>query len=205
MIIAEIGQNFCGDMALAKRLIDFAMGNGANYAKFQLYDHDKLYKGMDIHDSSLTFSQAKKLFDYGQSIGMKVFFSVFDLERVGWCEEIGVTLYKVAYSQRNNHELIRAMENTRKPVLVSGRDLYCIPHYPTEPKELDFCELGRYKGYSDHTIGLDCAKIALAKGAGIVEKHFAVCHNKGVDALWSMTPDELRELAEWERLCLLTS
>ena len=58
-----------------------------------------------------------------------------------------------------------------------------------------------YDGFSDHTIGLDCAKIALARGADIIEKHFSLCYNMGVDGKWSMTPSDLKELKRWEQVC----
>ena len=39
MIIAEVGQNFQGDIGLAKHLIYLAKENGADLAKFQLYSN----------------------------------------------------------------------------------------------------------------------------------------------------------------------
>jgi sialic acid synthase SpsE len=42
-IIAEIGQNHNGDMELAKELIYAAKENGADVAKFQLYDVDSIF------------------------------------------------------------------------------------------------------------------------------------------------------------------
>jgi len=56
------------------------------------------------------------------------------------------------------------------------------------------------QGFSDHTIGLDAAKIALARGAHIIERHFAIDHQTGVDAEWSMTPSELKELKRFETI-----
>ena len=204
-IIAEIGQNFVGDMELAKKLIELARGNSADLAKFQLYDSKKLYG--EYQSTELTKEQAFMLFNYGKEIGIEVFFSVFDIERVKWCEEMGVRQYKVAFSMRGNQDLLEALYRTRKHIIISTNRiekyvtgwsyLYCIPHYPTSLGELWF-SLNPfdyyYDGFSDHTIGIDAAKIALARGAQIIEKHFAVDHKTGVDAEWSMTPDELREL-----------
>ena len=42
MIIAEIGNNHNGDMKLARWLIHSAKINGAEVAKFQVYDVDRL-------------------------------------------------------------------------------------------------------------------------------------------------------------------
>ena len=42
-IIAEIGQNHNGDMKLAKELIHVAKENGADVAKFQVFDARALF------------------------------------------------------------------------------------------------------------------------------------------------------------------
>ena len=236
MIIAEIGQNHCGDMALAKKLIELAKEYRADLVKFQLYDHNQLYKEHpEIPDVALSFDQAKMLFDYGTEIGIEVFFSVFDVERVKWCEEIGVKRYKIACGM-SDIPTMEAIAKTGKPVIMSMNDdtdggyhcgstkaqvdyLYCVSKYPTQLSDLHF-ESGlfedtgdtlgssdgrgeyhrEYDGLSDHSIGLDACKIALARGASIIEKHFAIDHKTGIDAKWSMTPDELKELVRFKNV-----
>jgi len=200
-ICAEIGQNHCGDIELAKHLIWKAQDNGAALVKFQLYDSVKLY-GEPGHNE-LSKEQAFELFNYGKKLGIEVFFSVFDVERVAWCEEIGVYSYKLAFSQRNNHDLIEAIRATGKPLLISGVDLYCVPKYPAFIEDLHFdnVDFKVIQGYSDHTVGLDAAKIAIARGAQIIEKHFCFDHSTGIDAPWSMTPAELAELKRFEDVC----
>ena len=44
LVIAEIGQNHNGDMGIAKELIHIAKEKGADIAKFQIYDVDKIFK-----------------------------------------------------------------------------------------------------------------------------------------------------------------
>ncbi len=210
MIIAEIGQNHCGEMWLAKSLITEAMLEEADLVKFQLYDHNMLYKDHpEISDVALSFSQAKMLFDYGEKIGIEVFFSVFDVERVKWCEEIGVKRYKIA--KNLGDETVLAIIDTGKLVISSRelsptmfdeyKQLYCVSKYPTLLSDLHFDFDNGFIGFSDHTIGLDAAKIALARGASIIEKHFAVDHHTGIDAEWSMTPEDLKGLKRWELVC----
>jgi sialic acid synthase SpsE len=197
-IIAEVGQNFCGSIELAEYMIWAANDAGADLVKFQLFDSQKLY-GKKI-EAELSFEQALHLFNFGKRLGImgvEVFFSVFDLERVNWCEQIGVKRYKLSYANRDNKELLEATHRTGKPCIVSGRDLYCVPHYPTGIGELHFndVDFNKYEGFSDHTEGIEAAQIALVKGAKIIEKHFCVNHQLGVDAGWSMDCDELRKLA----------
>ena len=45
MIIAEIGWNFLGDLALAKKMIDAAAKAGCRYVKFQLWNPKNLVSG----------------------------------------------------------------------------------------------------------------------------------------------------------------
>jgi len=227
MIICEIGQNHMGDMELAKQLIYSAKLNGGDLCKFQLYDHNMLYGDKSqIPNVELSKEQAFEVFNYGKEIGIEVFFSVFDIERVKWCEEMGVKRYKVATSQNQNRKLLEAISDTLKEYLISNdslnlvlpklpeyggqaKRLYCIASYPTTFKQLNFRNVAfdkkqsycYFDGFSDHTIGLDAAKIALARGATIIEKHFCIDNQMGVDAEWSMTPEELRELKKWEGIC----
>lgn len=214
LIICEVGQNHCGRMELARRLIQEAKKCGGDLVKFQLYDHKVLYKDHpEIPDVALTREQAFMLFEHGKKRGIDVFFSVFDVERVKWCEEMGVKWYKIAYSQRHNQDLLYALPYD-KPIIISyGNEshciplsLYCIPKYPANPSDYRLSEAFTmrglmFEGFSDHTIGLDAAKIALARGAKIIEKHFALTHEMGVDAEWSMVPSELRELKRFELVC----
>lgn len=206
MIIAEIGQNHLGDMDLACKLISLAWENGADLAKFQLYDSLKLYG--EKQKEELTFDQAEELFNFGQGIGIEVFFSVFDVRRVVWCEEIGVKHYKLACDYHLDRKLLDMIVYGKIIASTSHiaynprvRFIYCVSRYPTELKDVDWSLIAYYRGFSDHTIGLDASKIALARGAEIIEKHFAIDHSTGVDAPWSMVPSELAELKRFETIC----
>lgn len=207
-IICEIGQNYCGSIQLAETLIDLACTNGAWAAKFQLFDGLKMYGGHT--EIEMTRAQAEHLFAYGQNKGIEIFFSVFDEERVKWCEEMGVKRYKIAARSSQNKELIEAVRKTGKPAIQSmspavshyyipkAQYLYCSSVYPTSRiPPLDALDFNWWAGYSDHCIGLDAAKVAIDNGAKIIEKHFAIDHQTGIDAPWSMTPEELAELVKY--------
>jgi len=212
MIIAEIGQNWCADMALGKELIVLAKENGADLAKFQLYDSKELYG--EYQNTELTKAQAFELFNYGKDIGIEVFFSVFDVERVKWCEGMGDKRYKIACKMRDE-DVINAVVRAGKEIIISanhphcigdpkikGAWLFCVSEYPAQLKYMpDFEEDPLFVGFSDHTLNLTASKVAISRGAKIIERHFAIDHKTGVDALWSMTPDELRELKRFETVC----
>ena len=212
-IIAEIGQNHGGNMQSARDMIYGAKANGADLVKLQLYDSLNLYGEHQL--AELTQMQAQELFDYGKGVGIEVFFSVFDLTRVLWCEQMGVERYKIANSERHNNKLIKAVCETKKPMFVSiGLHkrlpdiptkarvdfLYCVARYPAP---LDEVYLGKvnfnlYSGYSDHTIGLDACMVALSRGAKIIEKHFTQDKElKGADHQWSMDGPDLYRLRKF--------
>jgi sialic acid synthase SpsE len=200
-------------MKLAKQMIKSAKEAGASLSKFQLYDAEE-DKGKPHYEwvkkAELNFVQAKELFNYGESIGMEIFFSVFHPMYVEWCERIGVKRYKLA-CDFSDEATIWAVLNTRKPfycsVLVNGRkwavqNLLCVPSYPAHPSDLHLNLLDYFSGYSDHTIGLDACKIALARGAGIIEKHFILDRSiPSPEKDWAMDLKDLIELVRFEKVC----
>jgi sialic acid synthase SpsE len=208
-IIAEVGQNFTS-IKMATDMIKSAKASGASLVKFQLYDSLELY-GVK-QKTELSRGQAETLVQAGKDYGIPVFFSVFDKERLDWCRELGLEYYKIAYSQRNNVDLVSAIppdarcfiscknvnDHADPPCWVDH--LFCIPCYPATHNMILFPEFDEYEGFSDHTVGLDVAKVAISRGAYWIEKHYCVDHNTGVDAAWSMTEAELRELVAFEKV-----
>jgi N-acetylneuraminate synthase/N,N'-diacetyllegionaminate synthase len=222
-IIAEIGQNHNGDMALARRLIAEAKAAGATVAKFQVYDARALFpkEGNEWFDyncrTELSRSDVETLAKECERQGIEFMASVFDVQRVAWLESAGVRRYKIASRSIRDGALIEAVGKTGKPMLVSlgmwdSADfpkiaapggvgyLYCISKYPTTLSELHFGEVdfSRYAGFSDHTIGVEASMIALARGAQAIEKHFTIDKAMyGPDHSGSMTPDELAALSRF--------
>lgn len=76
--------------------------------------------------------------------------------------------------------------------------LYCISKYPTDPKEIDYTTMKELDGFSDHTLGIDCAKKAIDMGVEWIEKHFTLCRDfEGKDHFISIDAPQLRELCEY--------
>lgn len=79
--------------------------------------------------------------------------------------------------------------------------LHCVSDYPTEKKFLNLNaietiqkELKLFCGFSDHTIGLDAAPVAVAKNSKIIEKHFTLSNKlKGPDHKSSLNPAQLKK------------
>ncbi len=82
--------------------------------------------------------------------------------------------------------------------------LKCTSAYPSEPKDANLLTLpdlqDRFNcqvGLSDHTLGIGVAIASIALGARVVEKHFTLDRSAGgVDAAFSMEPDEMKALVE---------
>src|SRR3990167_5900533 len=149
LCIVECGHNGNGNMRLNKLLIEEAKACGADIAKFQLYDTDKIKKPwqsryMELKMAELTFEDAKELKQHCDKVGIEFMASAFDVERVGWLEKLGVKRHKIASRSIYDKELIKAMEKTGKPIIASlgaWKDvrtpdikncefLYCVSEYP---------------------------------------------------------------------------
>ena len=224
LIIAEIGQNHNGDLEIARKLIRAAREKGADIAKFQLYDVDRIFPPdfqwyKEAKEAQLTKEQVLELAGYCENVGIEFSTSVFDLERLQWTEELGMKRYKIASRSIYEEELINKIASTGKDIMVSlgmykedsfpeintkGKVdfLYCVAKYPTMPEDLDFLnvDFSRHAGFSDHTIGITASLIAMARGARIIEKHFTLDKQMhGPDHSGSMDPNELGQLVRYSQ------
>jgi sialic acid synthase SpsE len=136
-IIAEMGINHCGDMKLAKKIIKAAAKCGVDYIKGQKrtpseclteeqynrpYDNPNSFgKTYGEHKEALEFSkeQWKELFDYANSLGLKAFNTVFDINSANEMEELGQEIYKFGSAETSKHDLIKHVMTFNKPIIVS--------------------------------------------------------------------------------------
>ena len=94
------------------------------------------------------------------------------------------------------------------PAGVALRDslalLHCVSLYPTAPEQANLKAMGLLgesfsltTGYSDHTLGIDVALIALGLGAKMIEKHFTLDKSRTGfrDHALSADPADMRRLA----------
>lgn len=238
-IIAEIGINHNGNVAIARQLIDAAAAAAADCVKFQMRDLDSLYVTTDARDVATNLqtqysldllskvhippSQLFELFDYAKSKGLFVLCTPFDIASVERLEEYGVDAYKVGSPDLTNHDLLRRLAKTHKPLIVSTgmadqeeieatnqllRSLgikfilmHCNSTYPAPFQDIQLqlmSNLGTVLyGYSGHERGIHVAIAAVARGAKIVEKHITLDRDmEGTDHKASLLPGEFREMVE---------
>lgn len=240
-VIAEIGNNHNGDIDLGKRLIDLAIEAGADCAKFQMRDMNALFRGNAAPDQAshdlgaqytldllsrfnLGFKELFTLFDYCRERGLEPLCTPWDERSLEALEGYGMAGYKVASADLTNHDLLRAMASTRKPLICSTgmateteiRDsvallrsyatqfslLHCNSTYPAPYKDVNLRYLKRLEeigncpvGYSGHERGWTVPVAAVALGACIIEKHFTVDRNmEGNDHKVSLLPPEMKDM-----------
>ena len=136
-LIAEIGLNHNGSMAMAKKLIDAAIDAGADAVKLQSYKtkyrvakHGKtsryVEKVLGVEETDyemlkkyeLTKEQTIELFDYAKERTI-IFSAPFDLESADELAELEVDCYKIASFDLVNLPLIRKVASTQKPIIIS--------------------------------------------------------------------------------------
>lgn len=219
-IIAEIGINHNGDVDLAKRMIDGAALAGADCVKFQkrtpelCVPKDQWYLERDTpwgrmtyidyrHRVEFTPEQYADIDAHCRNRGIAWTVSCWDEEAVRMMEEhFDLPFYKAASASLTDHQLLRAMKATGRPLIIStgmstmeeieeavdvlGIDNLLIAHatssYPAPVRELNLNMIRtlrlRYPdvciGYSGHETGLATTYAAVALGACFVERHITL-------------------------------
>ncbi|NBC05533.1 MAG: pseudaminic acid synthase [Bacteroidetes bacterium] len=98
-------------------------------------------------------------------------------------------------------EAVRILRENGCPDLVL---LKCTSTYPATPENTNLVTIPRmcdifncHIGLSDHTLGIGAAVASVALGARVIEKHFTLSRaDGGVDAAFSIEPDEMKALVE---------
>lgn len=241
-LIAEIGNNHQGDVDQAKKLVDLAIESGADCVKFQLRNMTALYKNGGEQDESadlgaqytldilnkyqLTAKEMQEVFEYCKKANVSFMCTPWDLESVKVLNGFGLDAYKVASADLTNHELLKAIIATGKPMICStgmsteveiektanylsrnGAEfifLHCNSTYPTPFKDVNLAYIDRLKrlagcmvGYSGHERGISVPIAAVALGARVVEKHFTIDKSlEGSDHKVSLLPEEFKEMVK---------
>jgi N,N'-diacetyllegionaminate synthase len=227
--IAEIGSNWEGDLSIGKKIIKECKKSNADAVKFQMWRAEDLYPShplfKKIKKTELSFKNAEKLKNYADSIGIEFFCSVFYPEAVDFLQTLGVKKYKIAsrtctLKDPLSLETLAAVNNTRKPVLVSmgmgGNKkciqtsllknkttfCYCISDYPLKIEKMNWNNAIKYSGLSDHTLGIAAPILfsGLMKMKNhkqiIIEKHVKLPNSKSLDASTSLDINQFKIMNE---------
>lgn len=218
-IIAEIGINHNGSVELAKRMIDGAVVAGCNAVKFQKrtpelcvpreqwdIERDTPWGRMSYleyrHKVEFGFSEYDEIDLYCKQRGMLWFASCWDEPSVEFIEQFNPPCYKAASASLTDIPLLRAMQATGKPLMLStgmstaeeidttvqalGMQNILVAHatsaYPCKPEELNLRMIQTLQhaypsipiGYSGHETGLATTWSAVTLGACFVERHITL-------------------------------
>lgn len=139
-------------------------------------------------------------------------------------ESLKVPIYKIGSGDLTNYILLSRVAKTKKPIILSSgmatmdeikkslhflktkqsgpvSVLHCTTNYPCPPDEVNLRAIVKMRrelqvpvGYSDHTIGVQTAIMAVTLGATIYECHFTLDKSlPGPDHKASADPEELKK------------
>lgn len=244
-IVAEIGVNHNGSVEIAKELIQQAQHNGVDAVKFQKRtpelcvpkDQWELmretpwgYISYIEYRRKMEFQQAEytDIDHYCAELGIPWFASVWDEPSVEFLEAFNPVCYKVPSASLTDHNLLRCLRDTGRPVILStgmstmeqireavkllDMDKLVLCHatstYPCDPNELNLHMINTLReefpcpiGYSGHEVGLITSVVAVALGACMVERHITLDRAMwGSDQAASVEPQGFERLVKYVRV-----
>ncbi|MCF6434698.1 MULTISPECIES: pseudaminic acid synthase [Pseudoalteromonas] len=221
-VIAEMSANHGQSLTKAKELVYAAKESGADAIKLQTYTADTLtmdcklphfeatgpWQGQYLYDlykkAYMPWDFHAELFELAQKLGLTCFSSPFDKTAVDLLEQFDAPAYKIASPELIDHQLIRDVAATKKPVIMStgGATLAeianavkvahdagvtelalmkCTSTYPAPANSINLRTIAHMReafgcpvGLSDHTLGNDVPLASVAVGACMIEKHFVM-------------------------------
>jgi N-acetylneuraminate synthase len=244
-LIAEIGINHNGDVDLAKKLIDVAVKYEFDAVKFQKRTVDLVYSAEELaqrrlspfgdtngelkHGLEFGLEEYAEIDRYCREQGIQWFASPWDWKSVAFLETFGPPCYKIASATLMDFELLRAVRDTGRPVIVStGMSrleeidsalaildgvplvlLHCTSTYPCADDEINLAVIetlrARYRrpiGYSGHESSLMPSVMSVVGyGACVVERHITLNRSMwGSDQAASLEPHGVELLSKYIRL-----
>lgn len=227
-IIAEVSSNHGGDIKIAKEFIKVAADIGLDYIKFQSWQAKKVKKDDPQYDwflkSELTDRMHYELIDECKKYNIKFLTTCFEIERIEFLSTLGLDEIKVGSADTSSYRMLSILKHKFKHIIVSTgmatneeiikaaevlkevrfTFLHCVSIYPTPPEKVNMLRMDWLKnftssvGYSDHTVGIEAIKLAMARGANYVEKHFTLGEGRCPRTMpWDATPEKFEEIVRY--------
>ena len=174
---------------------------------------------------SLSREATAAAFRMAREHGMEAFTTAGDFATIEWVDRLAPAAHKISSGLLTTRPLIKHAARTGRTLLMStgmaelaevdaavgtahaagaaGVGLFqCTSIYPAPPETLNLSAIrwlgDRYAvpvGFSDHSIGTECAPLAVAAGARMIEKHFTFDASRdGFDHHLSLEPSQFAEL-----------
>lgn len=241
IIIAEAAVEHLGSLNVALKMADAAKEIGVDIIKYQMHIPSaemlsgkiKFWGGSldDILENyNLSISDHEKLIQHCKDIGIQYLCTPFCSEAVKVLDDIGVVGFKTGSGELGNFDMMKAISETKKPVIVStGMSTMdeikatidylsllnvefmltnCTSIYPAPYSSLNLRLINVLKekfnvwvGHSDHTPDIWTCLGAVGMGAKVIEKHFTLNKfMKGPDSEVSLEPSEMKKMIEGIRI-----
>ena len=180
-VVAEIGNNHEGDMALARELVREAAAAGAHAVKLQAIDPPRLVRATEtarlaqLERFRLREEDFRELHDLARELGVGFLCTPFSLAAVEWLAPL-VDAFKIASGDNDHLGLLRAVGATGKPVIIStGMSdaatirtaketaeaagaaevalLHCVSAYPAGPEDASLASIPALAREHDCVVG----------------------------------------------------
>jgi len=175
-------------------------------------------------EAALTEAETANMFQLARDCGVDAFTTSGDLQTLKWVDRLNPAAHKISSGLLSCTPIVKEACKFGRPVLMStgmsgtatidqsveiARQsgcqtalFQCTSLYPCPIEKLDLSAIDglnkRYRvptGFSDHSLGVHMAPLAVAAGARLIEKHITFDKNRsGFDHFISLEPDEFAEM-----------
>lgn len=196
-VIAECGVNW-RDLVDADDMIREAAKAGADAVKFQAYQEFPMSHPLHKELNCIRLDEQKVRYLYWrcQQHGIEFMCTPMYPGAVTLLNPY-VKRWKVRYADKDNYALIEKCEDTGKEMLISGKNLYCVPEYPPQKAPINKIA-GEYCGVSSHYPDTNVVENWTNQGLTYIEVHVRLDkydpHYCPIDTPVSITMSELAEL-----------
>ncbi len=158
--------------------------------------------GIDAFSSPFDWSSVDFLEQFDPPAYKIASIEVTDLDLIEYVASKGRPVI-ISSGAATTAELAQGMEVARRSGASQVIPLLCTSSYPADPAQARLATIPAWSrtfdtpvGLSDHTLGIGVAVAAVALGARVIEKHITLRRDEGgVDAAFSMQPEEMAQLA----------
>ena len=177
--------------------------------------------------AELSENDHRQLKAYSDGLDIEFLSSVFSIHDAELLSDLGMSSVKIAIFESRNPTLLTYCDSHFDRVYLSTGTssvdeieehlnylptsdvvlLHCISSYPLESKNANLPRIVMLRdltdkvGYSDHTFGVEGAKISLEYEPYVIEKHFTTDQSlPGRDNKFAILPHELKELSDYIKM-----
>lgn len=204
LLIADPGSTHMGKKEYVEEITRLSAEAGFNVVKWQLFPNTDQFKpNIHMNFDLFDFARARaKKYNIGCTASV---FGTAEQEKIAACRD--VPFVKFGYSERHSPAIKAFLALGRRVVVTTSiMEHHLLPKgveslwtyevngkvvYPVTT-QLNFEQIfTKFDGFSDHTLGLEQAKVAKEYGAKIVEKHITLPYSDidCPDSTFAIKPD----------------